>query len=160
MGAIYGVFGDSEARELSAMGSRLAHRGLSARGWRPAGGVWFGNRFTAGECAEVCYGAPVNFHGVIENRDEVAALCGLDELDPASDSTLLLELYRRFGPEGFGPIIGQFAVVLSNCAARCLVVARDAWSICPLYGSRVSGRCLFSSEYKTLLASDGVPARL
>src|SRR4051794_39249440 len=160
MGAIYGVFGDSEARELSAMGSRLAHRGLSARVWRPAGDVWFGNRFTAGECAEVCYGAPVNFHGVIENRDEVAALCGLDELDPASDSTLLLELYRRFGPEGFGHVSGQFAVALWDGAARCLVLARDAWSICRLYVARVAGRCLFASEYKALLAVDAAPASL
>ena len=160
MGAIYGVFGESDARELDAMGSRLTHRGPSAMAWKPGNGLWFGNRFAAGECAEACHERLINVHGMIENRSEIAALCGIDDLDQADDASLLLELYRRFGPDGLGHISGQFAMALWDAAARCLVLARDAWSICPLYVSHVGGRWLFASEYKALLAIDAVPTTL
>ena len=160
MGAIFGVFGDGEVRELDAMGSRLAHRGASTRVWKPTGSVWFGNRYAPGEGAEDCYGAPINFHGTIENREEVASLCGRKALESGSDASLLLELYRRFGPDGFAHVSGQFAVALWDAGERCLVLARDSWSICPLYVSEVGGRCLFASEYKALLAVDDVPTAL
>jgi asparagine synthase (glutamine-hydrolysing) len=157
MGAIYGVFGESDARELDAMGSRLAHRGLLSRVWTPAEGVWFGIRVADVASDEACYGGPINFHGAIENRTDIAALCGLSHPDRVSDASLLLELYHRFGPDGLGHVSGQFAMALWDAAARCLILARDAWSICPLYLSRTGDRYLFASEYKALLAVDAVP---
>ena len=58
------------------MGSRLTHRGPSAMAWKPGNGLWFGNRFAAGEVRRRLHERLINVHGMIENRSEVAALCG------------------------------------------------------------------------------------
>ena len=156
MGAIYGVFGESDARD--------SMHGFTPRTSRP---VELGHGRRARGCGSAIVlltshatslsRRPINFHGVIENRSEIAALCGLADPDRASDASLLLELYHRFGPDGLGHVSGQFAMALWDAAARCLILARDAWSICPLYLSCAGDRYLFASEYKALLAVDAVP---
>ena len=97
---------------------------------------------------------------MIDNRDEIAARCGGGNGAGRSDASLLLDLYRAYGTDGFGQVTGQFAVALWDERDERLILARDPWSICPLYTCRSGRRVLFATEYKALLAVDDVPTDL
>ena len=155
MGAIFGVFGESEPREVERLGGRLAHRGRIQRIWSPARNVWLGTRRHDTDDAD----APpeIAFGGVIENRDDVARLCGVPVTSERGPSRLILDLTRRHGLQGLWQLSGPFALARWDQGERQLVLARDPWSIAPLYLARVGGRVLFASEYKALLAFDDVP---
>jgi asparagine synthase (glutamine-hydrolysing) len=161
MGAVYGIFGDSDASELSAIGSRLAHRGPLAAEWSPAPLVHLGMRAAPGSLEQLQDGV-IAFDGSIDNRQELALLLGRKEAarpSPAVDALIILELFSTRGVEAFQEIAGQFAVALWDGPGRRLLLARDRIGYAPIYFTLDRGRFVFASEYKALLALDGVPAR-
>lgn len=163
MGAVYGILGDSDSSELTAMGYRLTHRGHETAEWAPAPQLRLGMHTTSGSLERLT-GGPIVFDGAIDNRAELASTSGNGSHRPASpspvdDALLLLDLFHREGTDAFGRLAGQFATAIWNAPARRLVLGRDVIGYAPLYFTTDNGRFIFASEYKALLAIESVPAR-
>jgi asparagine synthase (glutamine-hydrolysing) len=161
MGAVYGVLGDADLAELKQLGDRLAHRGPAAAEWSLSPTVHLGTRGNPGLIERVEHGIFV-FDGAIDNRADLARLLKRPSntpVTPADDPLLALELYSRRGIDGFQEIGGQFAFAMWDGANRRLLLARDRIGYAPLYFTLDRGRFIFASEYKALLAIEGVPAR-
>ena len=159
MGAIYGIFGEGEPGDMERMGVRLAHRGAGTRRWAPAHDVRFGCRLTDHEPFEQVAGERIALDGGVDNRDEIARLLGDPHGAGRGDAALLVDLFHVFGPSGLAHVDGQFGLAIWDAGAARLVLARDPWSIRPLYLARVGRRWLFASEQKALLAVADVPRR-
>jgi asparagine synthase (glutamine-hydrolysing) len=69
-----------------------------------------------------------------------------------SDTETIVHLYEEYGVAGVKHLRGMFSYALWDAEHRRLVVARDRLGIKPLYYSVGSGRLLFASELKSLLA--------
>ena len=155
-GAIFGVFGAFSLAETSAMGKILRYRGPCGEtrsvapkvmlGWRG------GQRAEEGNVAAV----PVVCACRLLNRKELTALEGVAAHAGMADAELLAALYAAHGAKGFRYINGQFAVAIYDASADALVLAVDSWSTRPLYFARCAGGYAFATEYKALLALEGV----
>jgi asparagine synthase (glutamine-hydrolysing) len=161
MGAVYGILGEADASELSAIGSRLSHRGPVSAEWSPAQSVHLGMRGAPGTLEQL-EGGVIAFDGAIDNRHDLAITLGHKQPtrpSAAGDALLILELFSTRGVDAFQEIAGQFAFALWDGPARRLLLARDRIGYAPIYFTIDRGRFVFSSEYKALLALAGVPAR-
>lgn len=156
MAAIYGIVGDADPSELTAMGQRLAHRGTSVREWEAAPICLLGHRADTSSAAQDTL--PIAFDGSLENVPELAEQLGIDDPFPAPEH-LLATLFERFGPEGARYLEGQFAIALWDDANERLLLIRDRSGSRPLVATRSRGRYLFASEYKALLAIPDVAAQ-
>ncbi len=158
MGALYGILGPADHAELRMLGSRLAHRGREAAEWSPGRDLHLGIR-GARRIVDVQEHGPVAFEGAIDNRGEVAGLLRRrdgDAVGPAQDAGLVFELVDSLGAEGLARLAGQFAVAIWHGPERRLLLARDPMGGAPLYFTSTHDRLVFASEYKALLALDGV----
>jgi asparagine synthase (glutamine-hydrolysing) len=160
MGAVYGIAGDADRAELTAIGERLAHRGPIQAEWSPATSIHLGMRGSLASVDRMRDGVIV-FDGAIDNRLEIARLLKHSpekQSSPSDDALLVLELFSKLGTEGFQEIAGQFAFAIWDRVHRRLLLARDRLGYAPLYFTRDRGRVVFASEYKALLAIGGVKA--
>ena len=160
MGAVYGILGGAGSGEMSAMSTRLSHRGAESAEWSPASGLSLGMRGSRA-AVDGQRGGTLVFEGAIDNREELGRQLGhrSDGADPAADGTLAAEVWAAFGEDGLARIAGQFALVLWDAPGRRLVLARDRVGYAPLYFAVAGERLVFASEYKALLALDVIPAR-
>ena len=80
----------------------------------------------------------------------------------ASDTEVLLKAYGRWGPACLQRLEGMFAFAIWDSARRRLFLARDRIGIKPLYYHHdgQSGRILFASELRAVLAGSETNARL
>ncbi len=160
MGAIYGILGEADSAEMSAIGARLAHRGLANATWSPAPRVHLGVRGSPRAVQRQEQGALV-FDGAVDNRRELGQLLGHTHPEvslPEGDVDLLHELIGTHGLAGLGQIAGQFAAAAWVPASGRLVLVRDRIGYAPLYFTLDRGRVIFASEYKALLAIASVRA--
>ena len=160
MGALYGILGAADHTELRVLGNRLAHRGREAAEWSPGRDLHLGIRGSR-RIVDVQEHGPVAFEGAIDNRSEIAGLLGRrdrDAVGPAQDAGLVFELVDSLGAEGLARLAGQFAVAMWHGPERRLLLARDPMGGAPLYFTTTRDRLAFASEYKALLALDGVTA--
>jgi asparagine synthase (glutamine-hydrolysing) len=74
----------------------------------------------------------------------------------SSDTEVLLQLYRDRGRDMLQSLRGMYAFGLWDSQRRCLLLARDALGIKPLYYSREAGCMRFASQVKALIAGGGV----
>jgi asparagine synthase (glutamine-hydrolysing) len=95
----------------------------------------------------------VTFNGEIYNYLEVR-----DELrrhgvrfSSQSDTEVLVEAYKHWGPDAFSRLNGFWALALFDFRNRHLVLSRDRIGKRPLYWTRVDNRVFFASEIKSLL---------
>jgi asparagine synthase (glutamine-hydrolysing) len=161
MGAVFGIVGDADSAELEAVGRRLAHRGKTTAQWSPAPTIHLGMSGSPAAVEAVRDGVIV-FDGAIDNPTELIRLLKRQPEERGSqtnDALLVLELYSALGDEGFQEIAGQFAFALWDGPGHRLLLARDRIGYAPLYFTTDRGRFVFASEYKALLAIDGVPVR-
>jgi asparagine synthase (glutamine-hydrolysing) len=161
MGAVYGMLGEGGLAEVRAMGERLSHRGPHAQAWSIAPRVHLGVRGSSQTIVAQAEGVLV-FDGAIDNRAALARRLKrprADDLAPADDAALLLELLCSLGGDGLAHVAGQFALAFWHAPTRRLTLARDRIGYAPLYFTIDRHRFVFASEYKALLAIDSVPAR-
>lgn len=160
MSAIYGILGDADTSELSAMGTRLAHRGSGVSEWSVAPGVLFGRRYRMpdGQVA-TGGGVPVAFDGFIDNRAAIAAALGLKPHEACDDSVLVAAVCDRDGADALSTLRGQFGVAIYDAKTRTLTLGRDRWGSRSVYYARHAGCLVFASEYKALLTFRDMPAR-
>ncbi len=102
-------------------------------------------------------GLVISYNGEIYNYRELA-----DELRGSgvafktqSDTEVVLEAWRRWGPACLGRLRGMFAFALYDERARTLYLARDPFGIKPLFVFRRGGGLIFGSEPKALLRATG-----
>lgn len=81
-------------------------------------------------------------------------------LSTHSDTEAIVHLYEDFGEQCFSKLRGMFAIAIWDSRRRTLLLARDRIGKKPLFYSHESGRMLFGSELKALLASDRLSRRL
>jgi hypothetical protein len=160
VGALYGILGSADHSELRALGDRLAHRGREAAEWSPGRDLHLGIRGNRRR-VDVQEHGPVAFEGAIDNRGDIAGLLRRrdgDAVGPAQDAGLVFELVDSLGAEGLARLAGQFAVAIWHGPERRLLLARDRMGGAPLYFTATRDRVAFASEYKALLALEGVAA--
>ena len=160
MGALYGILGAADHTELRALGDRLAHRGREAAEWSPGRDLHLGIR-GARRIVDVQEHGPVAFEGAIDNRGEIARLLrrrDADAVGPAQDAgpgVRADRLPRRRGPRAARRPVRRRLLARPE---RRLLLARDRMGGAPLYFTVTDDRFAFASEYKALLALDGVAA--
>jgi len=102
------------------------------------------------------------FNGEIYNyralRGELDALG--HRFETKSDTEVIIEAFRAWGPECLERFRGMFAFALFDSEAGELFLARDRTGIKPLYYFPGSAGFYFASELKAILAAEGVPRRL
>src|SRR3954464_317191 len=133
MGAVYGILGDADREELTAIDARLAHRGAAGARWSPAPGVHLGMRGSEAAVQLLDEGVLV-FDGAVDNRRQIADRLGRPAASmpaPGEDGLLLLELLHLYGSDGRELIAGQMAVALWHAPRRTLTLGRDRLGYAP-----------------------------
>lgn len=161
MAGLYGLIGDADRQLLSAMGSRLAHRGGTTGEWEAQPRVLLGERVHAGAIGRLATGslamvADAEIYNAAELREKIRARGR--PFHTERDEEVILQGYAEFGPDIFAQVVGDFAVALWDGDRAALVLARDQLGSRPLYYWVGEGRFAFASEYKALLALPFVPA--
>ena len=77
-----------------------------------------------------------------------------------SDTEVVLEAWRRWGPDALHRFRGMFAFALFDEHTGDLVLARDPFGIKPLYYLPRGGGAVFASELKALVAALGSELRI
>ena len=75
--------------------------------------------------------------------------------ETSSDTEVVLEAWRRWGPDALPRFRGMFAFALFDEATGKLFLARDQMGIKPLYCLQRQGGIVFASELKALVAAVG-----
>ena len=77
-----------------------------------------------------------------------------------SDTEVVLEAWRSWGPAALGRFRGMFAFALADERTGEVVLARDQLGIKPLYYLRRGNGIVFASELKALVAATGAELRI
>ena len=93
----------------------------------------------------------------LANRRDLSTALEVEGL--ATDATLILQAYDRWGVDCAKRLEGDFAFVLWDGGEGVLYCARDAFGIRPLHYARVGGATRIASEAQALLADDAVSTR-
>ena len=122
----------------------------------------------------------ITYNGETYNYRELRSEIG-NQYGPwrsSSDTEVVLRAYRKWGLQAFAKLRGMFALAIWDEQRRELILARDRFGIKPLYcfwgndsnagfsakpnvsQSISSGRFVFASEVRALLASDLVPRKI
>ena len=174
MCGIAGCYQQADGRKVAdVMTDRIAHRGPDA------GGVWshedervsihLGHRrlsiidlSTAADQPLRKGGLSLVYNGELYNYRELRA-----ELRAAgatfvtsSDTEVVLEAWRHWGPAALDRFRGMFAFALADTATGELVLARDPLGIKPLFYMRRGDGIIFASELKAIVAAVGSELRV
>ncbi len=164
-GAFFDI-GDDTASPSQAMARYMQLRGPDSEGaWHdPRGGLSFGHRRLSIIDLDARANQPfvsqdgrsvIVFNGEIYNyqvlRDGLVQ-AGV-QLKSKSDTEVVLELYRRQGPQALAQLRGMYAFAIWDIERRQLVLARDPYGIKPLYLARTAKGWMFASQVKALMAT-------
>jgi asparagine synthase (glutamine-hydrolysing) len=174
MCGIAGCYQQADGRKLAdVMTARIEHRGPDA------GGVWshedervsihLGHRrlsiidlSTAADQPLRKDSLSLTYNGELYNYRELRA-----ELQAAgatfvtsSDTEVVLEAWRHWGPAALERFRGMFAFALANTATGELVLARDPLGIKPLFYLPRGDGVVFASELKAIVAALGSELRI
>ena len=167
LAGIIDLGGEPVAHEtVKRMTDAIAHRGPDGEGHWVDGEMALGHRRLAiidlspggrqpmltpdGELAIVYNGEIYNFQ---ELRAELQTLG--HRFVSASDTEVLLEAYRAWGPACLERLNGMFAFAIWERRRRRLFIARDRCGVKPLYYWTDGRRFAFASEIKALLTIPG-----
>jgi asparagine synthase (glutamine-hydrolysing) len=103
-------------------------------------------------------GAAVGFDGRIDNREELRAALGVG-LRTGTDAELVLRSFERWGEDGPGHLLGDFAYSIWQPSSRTLFCARDHLGIRPFYYYTSGQVFLWASEPRSLLRHPAVARR-
>jgi asparagine synthase (glutamine-hydrolysing) len=90
------------------------------------------------------------FNGEIYNYQELRKKMPSHDFVGSSDSEVLLQFYRIFGPSGFADLRGMFAAAFYEIDSNKLVLVRDQIGIKPIYYTRTNKGFYFCSEIRGL----------
>ena len=174
MCGIAGCYQQSDGRKLTdVMTDRIAHRGPDAEGvWSHEDerfSVHLGHRrlsiidLSAAADQPLRKGSLVlSYNGELYNFRELRAV--LQKAGAAfvttSDTEVVLEAWRHWGPGALDRFRGMFAFALADTATGELVLARDPLGIKPLFYTERGDGIVFASELKAIVAALGTELRI
>ena len=141
---------------VKAMTDRMSHRGPDGEGQWSSGPVFLGHRRLSiidlsggGQPMHSADGQmTVTFNGEIYNyaelKEQLTALGG--QFQTSSDTEVILEGYRIWGPDCLARFDGMFAFALWDNQQRRLFCARDRFGKKPFFYTVQHGRLYFASE--------------
>ena len=149
-------------RELSQMTDLIAHRGPDSSGVFVDGCFGFAHRRlsiidVSARASQPMSSADghlhISFNGEIYNYVELAEELKAKGvvLRTRSDTEVLLEMFRAYGPNCLKRLNGMFAFAIWDSRRRSLFLARDHVGIKPLYLAQHDEGLIFSSEIKAIL---------
>ncbi|MCF8261504.1 MAG: asparagine synthase (glutamine-hydrolyzing) [Melioribacteraceae bacterium] len=173
MCGINGIFSnhpESDKREiLKRMNDRLAHRGPDDAGIFVQNQIGLGHRrlsiidtSKAGHQPMVSENGryTITYNGEIYNfknlRNELADYNFITNCD----TEVILAAFKIWGENCLSRFNGMFAFAIWDNVTNSLFIARDRLGIKPFYYYYENGMFVFSSEIRSLLASDCVPKKL
>jgi asparagine synthase (glutamine-hydrolysing) len=142
------------------MNNLQAHRGPDGEGvWtHPAGHVGFGHRrlsvidLVAGDQPMTDGdGNWITYNGEIFNYLELRHQLGRERFRTRSDTEVVLQAYRKWGPACLDRLRGMFAFALWDEQTGTLFCARDRFGIKPFYYVQTDDALYCASEAKALL---------
>jgi asparagine synthase (glutamine-hydrolysing) len=177
MCGIAGVVGNEQDAQfpvlIERMTAALAHRGPDSRGIRELGSCVLGNtRLAIVDLSErgrmpMCNEDStvwITYNGECYNAAELrSSLVSVGhQFRSTTDTEVVVHLYEEYGDRCVEKLEGMFAFAIWDVARRKLLLARDRLGIKPLYYnfSTSSGRLLFASEIKSMLASEAIPRKI
>ena len=174
MCGIAGCYQQADGHKLvDVMSDRIAHRGPDAAG------IWsheddrvaaqLGHRrlsiidlSAAADQPLSKNGLTIAYNGELYNYRELRAelMARGTRFTTSSDTEVVLEAWRAWGPEALRRFRGMFAFALLDQGTGDLVLARDPLGIKPLYYLPRGGGVVFASELKALVAALGSELRI
>lgn len=162
MCGIAGVFNEQAPQDVERMLQKISHRGPDGRGIKNLSTGTLGHTRLAiidvkgGHQPMGFDNTWIVFNGEIYNYRELAREYLQDvPLKTHSDTEVIVQLYRKFGPRAVEMLDGMFAFAIMQDGE--LFMARDPLGIKPLYCSEIRGKFYFASEIKALaLVTDEV----
>jgi asparagine synthase (glutamine-hydrolysing) len=155
------------ARLVRTMVNRICHRGPDAAGLAdlsPDASVQLGHRrlsiidlSTASDQPFVKDGLHLSYNGELYNYRELRNILrgkGV-RFSTESDTEVVLESWRHWGPEALPRFRGMFAFALYDERSTALTLARDPLGIKPMYVMPRGNGILFASELKALVSAVG-----
>jgi asparagine synthase (glutamine-hydrolysing) len=149
------------------MVNRICHRGPDAAGLAdlsPDASVQLGHRrlsiidlSTASDQPFVKDGLHLSYNGELYNYRELRNILrgkGV-RFSTESDTEVVLESWRHWGPEALPRFRGMFAFALYDERSTALTLARDPLGIKPMYVMPRGNGILFASELKALVSAVG-----
>ncbi len=162
-----------DRKELVRTCDAMASRGPDGSGYffSPDGRLGLGHRRLAIIDLSESGGQPmssaddrfhITFNGEIYNFHELKRLLQAlgHSFTSASDTEVLLHLYREFGQDMLSHLRGMFAFALWDQEEETLFLARDPFGIKPLYVSDDGSTLRFASQVKALQAGSAQTSRL
>jgi asparagine synthase (glutamine-hydrolysing) len=106
-------------------------------------------------------GLTISYNGELYNYKELRAELARSGVTfrTSSDTEVVLEAWRRWGPAALSRFRGMFAFAMLDEDSGSLYLARDPLGIKPLYFRRRHGGVIFASELKALVAAIGPELR-
>jgi asparagine synthase (glutamine-hydrolysing) len=174
MCGIAGCYQQADGHKLvDVMTDRIAHRGPDAAGtWSHEDGrvaAQFGHRrlsiidlSAAADQPLSKNGLTIAYNGELYNYRELRAelMARGTRFITSSDTEVVLEAWRAWGPEALPRFRGMFAFALLDQETGDLVLARDPLGIKPLYYLPRGRGVVFASELKALVAALGSELRI
>jgi asparagine synthase (glutamine-hydrolysing) len=158
---------------VDIMTDRIAHRGPDATGtWSHVGdrvAIHLGHRrlsiIDLSDAANQPMskdGVTLVYNGELYNFKELRAdlIARGVPFTTESDTEVVLEAWRAWGPAGLRRFRGMFAFALADETTGDLVLARDPLGIKPLYYLPRGEGLIFASELKALMAAVGAELRI
>lgn len=154
-----------DIRRVNAMTDAMAHGGPDDRGNFHHGGVTLGHRrlsiidlSAAGHQPMVhsSNSLVISYNGEIYNYKELRRVLQAEGINfrTATDTEIILEMYRTWGSSSFSRLRGIFAFAIHDIVNNRLVLVRDWPGVKPLYYYKDDRRLLFASEVKAFKAYD------
>ena len=174
MCGIAGCYQQADGHKLvDVMSDRIAHRGPDAAGtWSHEDdrvAAQFGHRrlsiidlSAAADQPLSKDGLTIVYNGELYNYRELRAelMARGTRFTTSSDTEVVLEAWRAWGPEALRRFRGLFAFALLDQGTGDLVLARDPLGIKPLYYLPRGRGVVFASELKALVAALGSELRI
>jgi asparagine synthase (glutamine-hydrolysing) len=171
---IAGCYQQADGQKLvDIMSDRIAHRGPDASGtWSHEDDrvtVQLGHRrlsiidlSAAADQPLTKQGMTLVYNGELYNYKELRAELRTRgvRFGTESDTEVVLEAWRCWGPDALHRFRGMFAFALLDQRTGDLVLARDPLGIKPLYYLPRGGGVIFASELKALVAATGPELRI
>ena len=149
---------------LSNMASKISHRGPDEEGHLIEGPIGFYHKRLAiidlisGQQPMTRDSVSVVFNGAIYNYKELRESLKKSghTFQTNSDTEVILELYKEYGPGCVEHMNGMFAFLIYDRIQKRLIAARDHFGIKPLYYYENQDNLIFASEIKALLEHPSV----
>lgn len=172
MCGIGGFLGSFPPTLLEAMNQVQAHRGPDGHAvwYQQAAGIGLAHRrlsildltANADQPMASCGGRyQVVFNGEIYNFNALYEKLKVEyDVNPRSDTSVLIPLYDKYGSDMLQHLNGMFAFAIWDHQAGTLFLARDHYGIKPVYYTQTPRGLVFASELKAVLAADDVDKTL